>query len=144
MSTSKLVCFSAMSFLKTSGCMNDRATCMFLTTNHTLHLLLIITLKQMIKIYQWWQHRVQKLTVNFNIEFENKLIILFKQETAISPLLISGSWERIELFREANSVSACLRHSQGPDHRTKWDLMILPKKKRILPQYALSFWRQSK
>ena len=79
----------------------------------------------MIKIYQWCQHRVQKSTVTSNTEFENKLIILFKRDTAISPLLLSRSWERIELFREGSSVSTSLRHSERPDHRTEWNLMIL-------------------
>ena len=98
---------------------------MFLTINHALHILQIISLKQMIKIYEWYQLRIQKLTVNFKHWNGKQSNHPVKWGGCYLSLFISGSWERIGLFGEESCVSARLRHSERPDHRAEWDLITL-------------------
>ena len=120
---------------------------MFLTIDHILHILLIISLKQMIKIYQWCQPRIQKLKINFKHWNWKQITHPVKGGGCYLSLLISGSWEKIELFREENSVSARLRHSERPDHSVEWDLIILEcslSKKRNSSNIVFRFEDQSK
>lgn len=95
------------------------------TMNHVLQILLDHIFKKIIKIHQWCQCQAQKLTVNFNHWIWKKIIILLKRYTVITLFWISGSRERIEMFREGNSFSPRVRHSESWNHQTEWNFMIL-------------------